>query len=385
MNPLKQVLTFSVLFSVLGPCLSLAQASAAPAKRHPFLKSTPFTAEVQKGYAPSEIRHLYGFDTQDQLGSGKTVAIIDAYHDPAIIADLVQFDTAFKLSGMHGLAYNDQCTIAAGPHPCFSQRGTAGLPPPSEAGWKTESALDVEWSHAIAPSADIILMETKDSSVTELMKGVANAVTARANVVSMSWGGSEFRGETSYDATFSDARTAFVASSGDSGTGVSFPASAPTVLAVGGTTLKADKSGNRLSEKAWSGSGGGASKYEKRPSYQPMTFKTFIKSSRLVPDVSLNADPATGYSVYSGSQGGWSIVGGTSAAAPQWAALLILGKKADSPSSLYSLRTSTSPRYFYDIQHGSNGTCKILCSASTGYDTVTGLGSPVASSLAGAL
>ena len=244
-----------------------------------------------------------------------------------------------------------------------------------------ETSLDVEWAHAIAPNAKILLIESKTQSGTNLLKAIDYA-SSRKDVVaiSMSWGGAEFPDETTLDSHFKSVSGAsFFASSGDNGTGASWPASSPNVISVGGTTLNLKNDGTFISETAWSGSGGGISAYEKEPDYQK-NFK-IPKSSgmRAIPDVSFGADPKTGFAIYkSGSnKKGWYIVGGTSASAPQWAGIQALGLSAKLSNIYKDKSTSENNTYFRDIKNGSNGDCSYYCDARTHYDYITGLGSPL--------
>src|SRR5262249_22602105 len=154
--------------------------------------------------------------------------------------------------------------------------------------WASEIALDVEWAHAIAPGANILLVEATNNSFANLLAAVRFAASQPGVVaVSMSWGGGEFSSETSFDSTFqtpaAHGGVTFVASSGDAGAPASYPAISPNVLAVGGTTLNLDSSGNILSESAWSGSGGGISLFEAQPAYQNGIPQT--STSRANPDV----------------------------------------------------------------------------------------------------
>ena len=187
----------------------------------------------------------------------------------------------------------------------------------------------------------------------------------------------------------------FVAASGDSGSGVIYPAVSPYVLSVGGTTLHLDLNGNVLgSETAWSGSGGGISSVEAEPGYQT-SYNISTGGKRGNPDVAYDADPNTGFLVYDSvpyyGRAGWWSVGGTSAGSPQWAALIALANQsraAVSKGPLASNNLTSSPEYlaatgaivyssdYTDIQSGSNG-----LPAGPGYDLVTGLGSPKAGGL----
>jgi hypothetical protein len=333
-------------------------------------------------FTPAQIRHAYGFDqiTFDGSkvqadGSGQTIAIVEAFHDPQISADLHYFDRTFGLPDP----------------PRFSQVnqiGGATFPAVSPS-WSLETALDVEWAHAIAPKATILLVEASSATFTDLLAAVNYArFQPGVVVVSMSWGSSEFAWETGYDAYFTTPAghmggsglpggITFVASTGDDGAGTSYPAVSPNVLAVGGTSLVLGQSGNYASEKAWSGSGGGLSLYESKPNYQ----QGVAGGKRGTPDVSLNGDPYTGYYIYDtvpySDNSGWFQDAGTSGAAPQWAALIALvdqgralagrGSLANAQSFIYSLPAGD----FHDIASGSNG-----ISAAPGYDLATGRGTP---------
>ncbi len=176
-------------------------------------------------------------------------------------------------------------------------------------------------------------MEANSASLGDLLTAVNYArQQAGVSVVSMSWGGSEFNGETAYDSYFTTpaghAPVTFVASSGDSGGDGEWPAVSPNVLSVGGTALSMNSSSVRTSETAWSGSSGGVSAYESEPAYQ-----TGVQSTgrRTTPDVAYDANPNTGVAIYDSvsyaGQSGWFTVGGTSAGSPQWAALMAIANQ----------------------------------------------------------
>ncbi len=354
--------------------------------RPPFHVKPTVTSTTPHGLTPTQMRYAYGFSQISNQGQGQTIAIVDAYDHPAIEADLGVFSTTFGLPS---------CTTTNG---CFKKIYAQGNKPRTDAGWALEIALDVEWAHAIAPQARILLVESRTSSFGDLLKAVDVAVKNGASVVSMSFGGSEFSSEASYDYHFNHSGVSFVASSGDSGTGAEYPAASPSVVGVGGTTLSVDSVGTYLGETAWSGSGGGISAYEIEPAYQssyPLPYAGY----RGVPDVAYDANPNTGVPVYDSvtfqSQSGWFQVGGTSAGTPQWAALIGIansmrvaaGKTTLNGSNavLYTMATLNYSGNYFDITSGTNGTCGILCSATGGYDYVTGLGSPQASNLIPAL
>src|SRR5262249_37506502 len=142
--------------------------------------------------------------------------------------------------------------------------------------WAQEISLDVQWAHAIAPGAKILLVETNSAYISDLMIGVDYAAAGdyatkfsipQAAAVSMSWGGGGFSGESTYDSHFNVAGVTFLASSGDSGGWVEWPAASRYVVGVGGTSLTLS-GGNYQSETAWNSSGGGVSSNEVEPGYQ---------------------------------------------------------------------------------------------------------------------
>jgi subtilase family serine protease len=340
------------------------------------------------GMSPSATRHAYGFDQITNQGAGQAIGIVDAYDDPNIESDLGAFDSQFGLPA---------CTSGNG---CFSKVYAQGSKPSSNAGWALEISLDVEWAHAIAPQAKIVLVEAASNSFTNLMQAVDVAVQNKASVVSMSFGGGEFSGETSYDNHFALNGVTFTASSGDSGNGVEYPAASPGVVGVGGTTLTTGTGGSYVSETAWSGSGGGQSVVENEPLYQALyPIPNDPSGWRGVPDVAYDGNPNTGFAVYDTvryhGQSGWFQVGGTSAGAPQWSALFAIANSmrvaAGKPTlnstnnAVYNVATATFSSNFHDITSGTNGSCGTLCTAVSGYDYVTGLGSPQANNIISAL
>jgi subtilase family serine protease len=344
------------------------------------------SAPPSSAFTPTQVRHAYGFDKVTNQGAGQTIGIVDAYDDPNAEADLGVFDSQFGLPA---------CTSANG---CF-RKVYSGAKPVENANWDVEISLDIEWAHAIAPKATILLVETPSNSLSSLLSGVQTAVKDGASAVSMSWTVGEFTGENSYDNDFVSSGVTFLAAAGDNGTGVAYPAASPDVVGVGGTSLHLS-SGNYSSETAWSGSGGGISTIEREPSFQAQfSIPDDAKGFRGVPDVSYDADPSTGVAIYDsvGISGyaGWFQVGGTSAGAPQWAALIaivnstrVAAKKANLPSAntnLYSIAKTAMATDFHPVTSGTNGTCGTICDASAGYDYVTGLGTPQAPALIAAL
>jgi subtilase family serine protease len=336
-----------------------------PIEARPPIHILPFISTVPIGYSPSKMRHAYGFDLVAGTGTGQTIAIVEAYGSSTIQSDLNKFCTTFGIPTTTLSIYYPQ-----------------GVPPANTL-WALETSLDVQWAHAMATGAKIALVVAKSASSTDLLAAVDFAVALGAKQVSMSWATPEFSGLNYYDYHFNKPGVTFIAASGDSGAAVMWPASSPYVVGVGGTHLVLDTVGNITSQTAWSKSGGGISLYTAKPVYQN-GWQTATK--RTTPDVSYNADPATGVAVYMTNyygQNGWLMCGGTSAGPPQWAALLarVNSGRAVSLSSantvLYSAGTANYAGNYRDIVSGYNG--KYYAVAR--YDYVTGLGSPRANSL----
>jgi subtilase family serine protease len=361
--------------------------ASTPGHAHTFLykvstetRPDPLSSSPPSGaLTPAETRHIYSFDQISNLGAGQTIAIVDAYDDPNIFSDADTFDKQFTttLGGTtsYYTAYGASTTW-------LTKDYASGSKPRGNTGWGQEISLDVEWMHAIAPQAKILLVEARSASYTDLLAADDYAVKHGATVVSDSWGGGESSGETSYDSHFTAKGVTFVFSAGDSGN-QSYPAESPDVLAVGGTTLSHDSNFNWTGETGWSDGGGGVSAYESTPSYQ----SGLRYSKRANPDVAYDANPNSGFAVYD-SYGNyrWGQYGGTSAGSPQWSALIAIanqGRVAAGESvldgtsqtlpAIYSLTTGTTgTQQLYDVTSGSNG----VGSAGPGYDLVTGRGTP---------
>ncbi len=345
---------------ILIPSFALASYHFADFRGTPPIHIYGGTSKTPVGMTPSEIKSIYNLPS---TGGHGTIALIGAYDDATMEADLAAFDTQFGLPA---------CTTKNG---CFEKHKMSSTET-SDSGWALETTLDVEWAHAIAPKAKILLVEATTPSGANLLKAIDYAV-GRSDVVaiSMSWGGAEFPEEVSLDSHFAKSKALFFASSGDNGTGASWPASSPYVIGVGGTTLALNSDGSVKKETAWSGSGGGISAYEKAPAFQ--TGYSIAKSGgmRAIPDVSYDADPASGFPIV--RLGVWRTVGGTSDAAPQWAAISTLGTGASNSNFYTDKASANTSAYFRDITSGTNGSCGYLCDARKHYDYVTGLGSPL--------
>ncbi|GLV55924.1 peptidase S8 [Dictyobacter sp. S3.2.2.5] len=289
---------------------------------------------------------------------------MDAYNDPNAESDLGVYRSQFGLSA---------CTTANGCFKKVDQNGGTSYPR-GNSGWAEEISLDLDMASAICPNCHILLVEASSNSFTNLGTAVNTAVNLGANTISNSYGGSESSGETSNASYYNHPGHIITASSGDNGYGVEVPAAYNTVVAVGGTSLSRSGNTRGWSETAWNGAGSGCSAYISKPSWQTDAGC----SKRTVADTSAVADPNTGVSVYDtyGQGSGWMVFGGTSVASPIIASVYALAGNASSVNAAQSLYSHTSS--LFDVTSGSNGSCggSYLCTAGSGYDGPTGLGTP---------
>lgn len=324
-------------------------------------------AATPSGYGPADLQSAYNLPSST-AGSGQTVAIVDAYDDPKAETDLGVYRSHFGLPA---------CTTANGCFTKVNQKGVKGSYPRANGGWAEEISLDLDMASAICPNCHILLVEASSSSMTNLGTAVNEAVALHADVISNSYGGSESSSDTSYDSSyFKHAGVAITVSSGDSGYGVQYPAASQYVTAVGGTSLTRASTTRGWSETAWSGAGSGCSKYDSKPGWQTDAGC----QKRTVADVSADADPSTGVAVYDSYSyrglSGWLVFGGTSVASPIIASVYALAGNASSVTSGSFPYAHTSS--LFDVTSGSNGSCgsSYLCTAGSGYDGPTGLGTP---------
>jgi subtilase family serine protease len=281
-----------------------------------------------------------------------------------VAADLAVYRSTFGLPA---------CTAATG---CFTKVNQTGgsTPPGADSSWAQEISLDVEMASAVCPNCRILLVEANSTSYSDLAVAEGYAA-AHATVVSNSWGSSEFSGEASWDGSFNHPGVPTTFSTGDGGYGVQYPAASPYVTAVGGTSLVQSNAARGYSETAWPGGGSGCSAYEAKPTWQTDSGCP----RRTVGDVAADADPSTGVAVYdsyaSGGMSGWMIFGGTSVASPIVAGVYALAANGSSIAGGWSYGHAGS---LFDVVSGSNGSCggSYLCTAGTGYDGPTGLGTP---------
>ena len=363
-----------------------------------FLRSSGLTLTVPSGETPGSLACVYQTAQTLTAGcpkssttlpspstSGGTIAIVDAYDYSTATSDFNTFSGQFGLLPSSGICSGG---------PCFRVVYASGSKPRTNCGWAQEAALDIEWAHAMAPNAQIILVEAKTNSFSDLFKAVDVATNevicgktscpsggSGYGQVSMSWGGSESSGEAANDSHFSHTGVVYFAASGDTGGTTIYPSVSPNVVSAGGTSVNRDTNGNFLNETGWSGSGGGPSKYESIPSYQAV-IASIVGSQRGTPDFSFDADPNTGVSVYDSTscQGlrGWLVFGGTSVSSPSLAGIVNESGSKYSTSDIELSRftpyaTLGNASDYRDVTSGTAGSF----SAKTGWDFVTGVGSDI--------
>jgi subtilase family serine protease len=388
---MKKLLVLSAGISLLAATLPLmAQAPANGRVMTPPVRVAPVpqTPNSPGGLLPREVRAAYGFNQLTNFGAGVTIALVDAYDDPNIASDLAFYASYFHFG------------------PCnFTKVKLATV---QGQGWDLEESLDVQQACALAPQANIILVEAVSNNNSDLYNAVQVATQPpyNADVVSMSWGGGEYSTETDDDQTYfcnitngNGHPVTFFASSGDGGHGVGYPAASHCVVAVGGTELTlttATPLPNPLEldyghEIAWSGSSGGVSQYEPQQSWQNPACATWSTTNRCVPDISSVAFLVPVYDTYSYS--GWVTVEGTSISSPDWASFIALVNSerlakgeatlSQAASDLYTLfyNSGDYATDFHDITTGENGSCGSQCNAGPGYDLVTGIGTFQANNL----
>jgi kumamolisin len=347
------------------------------------------------GYAfetPASIACLYGLVTPvagcnpntfktNPTGGAKAIGIVDAYDYPNAMADLNVFSAQFGLPKVTSSTFKSVFAGGTG--------GCAGSDPGNDPGWEIEQALDIQWSHAMAPNAKIFLVEAASNSLADLLvaEDCATKLVAAAGggEISNSWGGSEFPTETSNDSHFVHSGIVYFASTGDS-PGTQWPSVSTNVVAVGGTTTRRMNSGatfgNFISETTWDGGGGGLSLYEPRPSYQSVLPAA---SHRLVPDVSSDANPNTGVWVYDNNVtfgALWYMVGGTSVSSPTWSGIVnraghFAASSAAELSTIYNAYNNVTT-YAADYHDVTTGFCSFYDAnlAVAKWDLCSGVGSP---------
>ncbi|HEX6498127.1 MAG TPA: S53 family peptidase [Micromonosporaceae bacterium] len=317
------------------------------------------------GYGPADLQSAYKLPSST-AGSGQTIAIVDAYDDPTAESDLAVYRSQYGLPA---------CTTANGCFRKVDQNGGTTYPR-KNGGWAQEISLDLDMVSAICPNCHILLVEASSNSFANLGAAVNEAAKLGANAISNSYGGSD-ASDSNYGSYYNHPGIAVTVSSGDSGYGTEYPASSHYVTAVGGTSLTRANNTRGWNETVWSGAGSGCSSYN-----APLSGQASVNtgcSNRAVADVSAVADPNTGVAVYDSTayQGlsGWLVFGGTSVASPIIASVFGLAGNASSIDNNYPYSHASS---LFDVTSGSNGSCSPsqLCTARTGWDGPTGLGTP---------
>jgi len=408
-----------------GQAIVVANPYSYIAPQQPSQTSHPATLQ---SYTPDQVRHAYGIDSIPEFtdsngnsmiadGTGQTIAIIDQGNDPNVYGDLDVFDNQFGLS-----SYGPASAVLT----VVDENGNVIDPSQSNMAVKdtNEEALDVEWAHAMAPGAKIVLIEytstlNRAAAVAALLslpeQSALIKLPAPVSVVSMSLGWEEDSGENNSDVYFTTPHVTYIASSGDEGAPGDYPAFSPDVVAVGGTSLYLNSDGSYQSETGWGASNGSRSAYESQPAYQSNVVPTSMSTvngvaGRTTPDVSFDADPRTGVQYYNSyplngsgnydptANSFWGTEGGTSLSAPCWAGLIAIvneGRVASGKQPLTGGSQTLPALYqlpaedFHDITSGNNAQYTLYTqntdpsqfSCAPGYDMVTGLGSPVANLL----
>jgi len=360
------------------------------------LRSTGVSPAMTMGETPASMACVYkvvaqahgcnpNIVTRNAGGGSQAIGIVDAYHNPTALADLQTFSTQYGLPAPHLKVVYCSSTTCAG----------VSTPPPSNQDWAGEIALDIQWAHAMAPHAKIILVEANSNSFVDLLRAEDRAAqlvhAAGGGQVSNSWGGGEFGGQTAFDSHFVKSKVVFFASTGDhkcSGApncvDVEYPSTSPNVIAVGGTTVNRANNGNFQKETAWIDTGGGISSVYPRPSFQNVVHSK-VGAMRGVPDVAWNADPESGVPVYCsagscGSSGGFFQFGGTSLSSPAVAAMTNnAGKfRASGDAQHKALYKGYGGDNFSDVVGGQcgNGPSGAFVTAKKGWDACTGIGTP---------
>src|SRR5208282_2679565 len=307
-------------------------------------------------------------------GAG-AIALIEAFDDPTAVSDLAIFTTQFGL-----------------PPADLTVRYLTGTEPGLDptGGFHLETALDLQWAHAMAPQARLFLIEAPDNGLVNLFEaaqlGASLVASAGGGEVSMSFGTGEFGpslgnssvSETVFDPFFVYPGVVFFASSGDSA-GTLYPSVSPNVVSAGGTSIsRSPNTGDFILENTWQDGGGGSSLIEPRPSFQDGV-RFIVGNSRGTPDLSFDANPATGVWVYDSNPvygKGWFVVGGTSVSAPSLAGIVnaaggFRNSSQDENRELYNHIFRSS---FHDIVYGTCGVHAVF--AFLGYDACTGIGTP---------
>lgn len=327
------------------------------------------------GFGATDLQAAYRIP---QVSSGTpTIAIVVAYGYPQLEADLAVYRNQYGLPA---------CTVANGCLTIVNQNGaTSPLPPPppDTDDWTLETALDLDMASAACPKCKLLVVQADDNLGNGLLVGQRAAAQRDATVISNSWGGPEQPGQSlvQLEKSFDQPGIAIFVSTGDNGyndagRGPDYPATSAHVIGVGGTSLVKDGSARGFSETAWANGGSACSLSIPKPAYQTDTGCNFKATA----DIAAVGNPQTGVSVYNAKNGGWLVLGGTSASSPLVAGIFAATGNGARASGAFIKANAAK---LYDVTSGNNGTCPspILCNAGVGWDGPTGYGTPNGSAL----
>jgi len=340
----------STVMPVESASVSSVSCSSATTGTNCLARATGSGSTSPIGLSPAQIKAAYGWPTKLTAGSGLTIAIVDARDNPAVESDLAVFDQQYGLP---------DCTTANG---CLTKVDSSGGTnyPPFSKGWEFEIEIDVQWAHAIAPGAKILLVEAKTANLSDML-AAEDYAKQHAQYVSNSWvvgSNQELKGETGLDSHFAQPGVSFFAGSGDVGLVTYYPSASPNVISVGGTQLNLNPDGTLQSETGWAGGGGGCSKFESANPAQSR-FGPYAQvgcgGMRATPDVAADSSGNSPVSVYDSNPcgfpcGPWFGAFGTSVATPLWAA-----RTADAGIELNAATVYASIITYRDITGGGNG------------------------------
>jgi hypothetical protein len=325
-------------------------------------------ADAPAGFTPADLQSAYDIPTV--INGHPTIALIDAYGDSALESDLAMYRSAFDLPA---------CSVANG---CLEIVNTDGNPsplpgaPPADDDWTVETSLDVDMASAACPSCNLVVIQAQDDVGNGLELAQAMAASLGASVISNSWGGPEKQGVslTGVEPYFDQPVAVFVAAGDDGyddgGQGPDYPGTSSYTIAVGGTHLEKASNARGWTETAWSSGGSACSLSIAKPSYQSATGCTFKATT----DIAAVGDPQTGMASYNSNDGGWTVVGGTSAATPLVAAMFAATGNGGQTSGAFIAQNAGK---LNDVTSGNNGDCgTALCTAGKGWDGPTGYGTP---------
>jgi len=312
---------------------------------------------------PSELLAIYDIPSVSTAGAGQIIAVVDAFGASTAESDLSYFSSFFNLP---------TCTTNNG---CFSKVNQTGGTdyPPDDKDWGSEVNLDIQTIHTVAPGAKILLVVASSASLDDLFTAVTYAKN-HANYVSMSFGAPENVQVTTFESTiFANSPVSFFASTGDTGGHVEYPSSSPSVIAVGGTSVFTTSTFAFVSEQGWADSGGGCSQFFRAPALQstlPSYVSVGCNGFRAVPDLAMDANPASGVFLYysfgcNSPPKCFFSAGGTSLAAP-----IAAGRAAILQTLVDVTDAYDGSIQYRDITTGNNG-----FPARPGFDLITGQGS----------